>query len=369
MGATAASKCSSASRCASSTTRRSSSALRAWRISSGFDARYSIEITPKGWTSNDVVALAVVALDALDPRLVEQHEHLVELAPELAEPLHRQRRRARSRARARRGRCAPAPTGSGRPRSSCRGRPRRRAASAPGRCGRRASAVWSWCGNRRIRPPRNEPSPPASRSFAELQALDPVAERAEPVEPELRQPLDRPGAALRGPQLRSSIAAAVGEQIGVAVPALDPHLASGLDLDGGGSGRQDQRRQARALRGHGHLALDGGEVDHQIAALDAPNEAHSELRVERVDQLAAFPPGRNGHGIGGGSKSFGSAPLVGRARRPRLGERGLRSLLAGEGACRPAVGGAPARKKRSLCPRSPSRSIEVGPPARSRPLA
>ena len=71
----------------------------------------------------------------------------------------------RSRARAWRGRCAPAPRGSGRRRSSCPGRPRRRGASAPGRSSPRRSAVWSWCGKRAMRPPRNEPSPPASRSL------------------------------------------------------------------------------------------------------------------------------------------------------------------------------------------------------------
>ncbi len=79
------------SRCASSTTSRSMPAATAWPVSSGRcderlerDHRAAMDV-------ERVEAGAEVARDVGQARRVEQREHLVVLAPQLAQPLHRQR--------------------------------------------------------------------------------------------------------------------------------------------------------------------------------------------------------------------------------------------------------------------------------------
>ena len=143
---------------------------RAPAVSSGRATSVSSATTTRRWASNGLKSRAEVARDVGEPLLVEQHEDLVVLPPQLAQPLHGQRL----------GRDHETPLGAARADEVVQdqarldglaeARPRRRAASAPGRRAVARSAAWSWCGKRRMRPPRNEPRPSASRSEARCSA-------------------------------------------------------------------------------------------------------------------------------------------------------------------------------------------------------
>ncbi len=78
-------------RCASSTTSRSMPAATACAVSCGSAVSVSRAITARRCTSNGLKPAPKSRVHVGQPRLVEQREHLVILAPQLAEPLHGQR--------------------------------------------------------------------------------------------------------------------------------------------------------------------------------------------------------------------------------------------------------------------------------------
>ena len=79
------------SRWASSTTRRSMPASTARAVSSGRATSVSRAITARRWTSKGLKSGPWSRATSAEPGLVEQHEDLVVLPPQLAEPLHGQR--------------------------------------------------------------------------------------------------------------------------------------------------------------------------------------------------------------------------------------------------------------------------------------
>ena len=127
-----------------------------------------------------VEALAQLARHVGAARGVEQHEDLVELPPQLGEPLDGEGAREPPPARAPPVRCAAGAPGS-RQASTVLPRPTSSASSQrTGSLATARSATWSWCGKIWMRPPRNEPRPPACRSSLEDEGVQSVHEVSRP---------------------------------------------------------------------------------------------------------------------------------------------------------------------------------------------
>ena len=129
-------------------------------------------MTARRWTSNGLKSGPKSRATSARRCVVEQREDLVVLAPQLAQPLHGQRlgrddeaafdlsRCARSRFRIRQASMVlPRPTSSA-------------SSQRTGSLALARSATWSWCGKSRMRPPRKEPRPSASRRLEEVQDVE-----------------------------------------------------------------------------------------------------------------------------------------------------------------------------------------------------
>ena len=211
---------------------------------------------------------AEVARHVGEARVVEQHEDLVVLAPQLAEPLHGQRLGGDHQAALGAPACGRGGSAPGRPRSSCRGPPRRRAASAPGRWrspARRRGAGAGRAGSARRGTSRGR-SPRGARRGA--------ARRA-------GAPGPRPG---RGRAAASRPTRSARASIGPAVV-----------------GRERVKRRGAPREPQRHAAV---ELHHDRAAVHRDDASRPELGVVLVPQPVAHAPRVHARIVGARRSSF-----------------------------------------------------------------
>ncbi len=141
-----------------------------------------------------------------------------------------------------------------------------------------------------MRPPRNEPRPPALADAQEPQAVEPVGEVLEAVHLPARQPLDRRQLGGQRPEVVERNVAAVRQTADAAFTALDDDgLAGGFDprLSPGREGQGEE-----GIRGNREDERLAGfrEADDEVPALDLEDLAGPELGIEAVGQAVSGLP-------------------------------------------------------------------------------
>ena len=278
------------SRCASSTTSRSMPAATACSVSRGRAISVSSAITAAAMHVEGVEVGAEVARHVGQPRLVEQREHLVILAPQLAQPLHGQRVGRHDQAaldaagvheavqdQAGLDRLAQADLVGQQPahRDRWRSRARRRGAGA-GRAG---------CGRR-----GTSPGPSASRSGSRCRTSSRDREVVELVHVARGQALDEGALQLQRPQLVGRHASpirqpqrAVGQprgDRGFLARGRDPHGPAGAEIH-----RHQRVRVGRQAQGRPRTR----ELRRPRRGRRAPHAADAEFRIEAVREVGRLP--------------------------------------------------------------------------------
>ena len=155
------------------------------------------------------------------------------------------------------------------------------------------SATWSWCGNRRTRPPRNEPRPSASRTRRRCRMSSRVRKSRGVVEVAEREPIEQRAFELQRPQrvrrLRrgrwrarrrpSGSRAAIGRFLARRGDADRPARAEVDRHQRVGAGGQPQRRAGAR------------ELDDERPPVDRRHAADAEFGIEAVGEVVARGPG------------------------------------------------------------------------------